>query len=110
MDINSRRFGTPGLTVHIGDFMQAGPEAYPRPDAVFIGGHGGRLKEILCRLRQVLLPGGIIVFNSVSEESKALFTEGAKEAGLTITAPGMRVTIDDYNPIEILTAELPSVL
>lgn len=106
MDINTRRFGTPGITVHIGDFMQAGLEAYPRPDAVFIGGHGGRLKEILSRLVQCLLPGGTIVFNSVSEESKALFIEGAKEAGLT-PASGMRVAIDDYNPIEILTAERP---
>lgn len=106
MDINTRRFGTPGITIHIGDFMQAGLEAYPRPDAVFIGGHGGRLKEILSRLAQCLLPGGIIVFNSVSEESKALFTEGAKEAGLT-PASGMRVAVDDYNPIEILTAERP---
>lgn len=106
MDINSRRFGAPGITTHIGDFMQADYTAYPRPDAVFIGGHGGKLKEIISCLRQVLLPGGIIVFNSVSEESKALFIEGAHEVGL-VTAPAMRVAIDDYNPIEILTAELP---
>lgn len=105
MDVNSRRFGTPGITTFIGDFMQANLDNYPRPDAVFIGGHGGRLKGIILRLRNVLLPGGSIVFNSVSEESKTLFIESAKEAGLTIR-PGMRVAIDDYNPIEILTAEL----
>lgn len=105
MDVNSRRFGTPGITTFIGDFMQANLDNYPHPDAVFIGGHGGRLKEIILRLRNVLLPGGSIVFNSVSEESKTLFINAAKEAGLTIR-PEMRVAIDDYNPIEILTAEL----
>lgn len=106
IETNSRRFGAPGITVFIGDFMQANLDNYPRPDAVFIGGHGGQLKEIISRLRQVLLPGGVIVFNSVSPASKALFLEGAREAGLSVK-PGTRVAVDDYNPIEILTAELP---
>lgn len=89
--------------------MQANLANYPRPDAVFIGGHGGRLKEMLTRIRQVLLPGGIVGFNSVSEESKALFLEGANETGLTVTS-ATRVTIDDYNPIEILSAVVSPAL
>lgn len=109
MDVNARRFGTPGITTFIGDFMQANLVNYPRPDAVFIGGHGGRLKEMLTRIRQVLLPGGIVGFNSVSEESKALFLEGANETGLTVTS-ATRVTIDDYNPIEILSAVVSPAL
>lgn len=31
--------------------------------------------EILQKIKEVLLPDGVIVFNSVSEESKALFTK-----------------------------------
>ena len=47
MRINSRRFGAPGITALIGDFLQTDLEALPRPDAVFIGGHGGKLENIL---------------------------------------------------------------
>ena len=43
---NARRFGAPGINVHIGDFLETDITALPRPDAVFIGGHGGELKEI----------------------------------------------------------------
>lgn len=98
---NSRRFGVPGITTLIGDFLQASLTGLPRPDAVFIGGHGGRLNNIVQRVRQVLLPGGCIVFNSVSAQSHAAFEAAAAQAGMTL-APATRVTIDDYNPIDIL--------
>lgn len=45
MNINGRRFGTPGITAITGDFLQTATDALPRPDAVFIGGHGGRLRK-----------------------------------------------------------------
>lgn len=98
---NSRRFGVPGITALIGDFLQASLTELPRPDAVFIGGHGGRLDDIVQRVRQVLLPGGCIVFNSVSPQSHAAFEAAAAQTGMTL-APATRVTIDDYNPIDIL--------
>lgn len=98
---NSRRFGVPGITALIGDFLQASLTELPRPDAVFIGGHGGRLNDIVQRVRQVLLPGGCIVFNSVSAQSRAAFEAAAAQAGMAL-APATRVTIDDYNPIDIL--------
>ena len=79
---------------------------YPCPDAVFIGGHGGRLKEIISRVRHKLLPGARIVFNSVSEESKTHFIEAANESGLCFLG-GTRVAINEYNPIEILVASAP---
>ena len=41
---NVRRFGAPGISVHIGDFLKTDITALPCPDAVFIGGHGGKLK------------------------------------------------------------------
>ena len=43
------------------------------PDAVFIGGHGGHLEEMIEKVKQVLHPEGCIVFNSVSAESKEAF-------------------------------------
>ena len=105
MNINSRRFGTPGITAITGDFLQTATDALPRPDAVFIGGHGGRLPEMLAKIKENLQPGGCIVFNSVSADSKNAFTKGAEAAGL-IPHPSVRIALNDYNPIEIMKATL----
>lgn len=101
---NSRKFGTPGITTVIGDFMETDISAYPKPDAVFIGGHGGKLREMLKKLRSVLNPDAIIVFNSVSEESKNLFMEGIEDIGMKIVQQ-TRIAIDDFNPINIFKAQ-----
>lgn len=101
---NSRKFGTPGITTVIGDFLELDLSLYPAPDAIFIGGHGGRLKEMIMRLKSVMSPTCDIVFNSVSEDSKLLFEEGISEAGMRITSC-TRMTIDDHNPIYILKAQ-----
>lgn len=98
---NSRRFGVPGITALIGDFLQASLTELPRPDAVFIGGHGGRLNDIVQRVRQVLLPGGCIVFNSVSAQSYFAFKAATEQAGMTMMYP-TRVVLNEYNPIDIL--------
>lgn len=104
MQLNSRKFGTPGITTVIGDFLEQDLSLYPAPDAIFIGGHGGRLKEMIMRLKSVMSPTCDIVFNSVSEDSKQLFEEGISEAGMRITSC-TRMTIDDHNPIYILKAQ-----
>lgn len=101
---NSRKFGTPGITTVIGDFLETDISAYPKPDAVFIGGHGGKLREMLKKLRSVLNPDAIIVFNSVSEESKNLFMEGIEDIGMKIVQQ-TRIAIDEFNPINIFKAQ-----
>ena len=108
---NSRRLGAPGIDVHIGDFLQTDIDGLPRPDAVFIGGHGGRLREIMAKVRDVLLPGGCIVTNSVSSpvvqrmtdrrSSKVLFHEACVELRLKEETP-LHIQLNDYNPIDIL--------
>ena len=105
MNINSRRFGTPGITAIIGDFLQTATDTLSRPDAVFIGGHGGHLPEMLMKIKETLQPNGCIVFNYVSAESKNAFIEGAKAAGFTLH-PSTRIAMNDYNPIEIMKATL----
>lgn len=104
MDINSRRFHAPGITAVIGDFLCQDLSAYPAPDAVFIGGHGGRMREIMEKIKGVLLPGGVIVFNSVSENSSTAFLTAAAELGMTVTKC-CTMTIDDNNPITIYKAQ-----
>ena len=104
MEQNARKFGAPGIHTFIGDFLEADLSALPAPDAVFIGGHGGKLVEMLRRIDEALLPGGVIVFNAVSEQSQALFREGVAAIGRQITGQ-MHVAINQFNPIEILRAE-----
>ena len=70
--------------------------------------HGGKLNEIILRLSEVLLPGGVIVLNAVQPESKALFEAGVSAAGFR-QLPGMQLAIDTYNPIEILKAVSPII-
>lgn len=101
MEVNTARFGTPGIEVHIGDFTTTDLSGIAAPDAVFIGGHGGKMDEIIRRLDEVLLPGGVIVFNSVSPESKTLFIECAARHGFPVTREH-RLTVDTHNPIDII--------
>lgn len=101
---NSVKWGTPGIRFVGGDFMEQFLADLPRPDAVFIGGHGGRLQELLKRVDEVLLPGGVMVFNSVSEDSLQQFYEGVAQTGRRVTER-IRLVVDAHNPIEILKAE-----
>lgn len=107
---NAEKFGTPGITAVTASMPCEYREEWGRPDAVFIGGHGGKLKEIVAMVRQILLPGGCIVFNSVSEESRTMFYEAIEAVGMAITQD-TRIAIDDHNLIHIMKGEaspLPS--
>ena len=108
---NARRFGAPGINVHMGDFLTVCCDSvatYGTPDAVFIGGHGGRLKEIIAKVLTVLAPGGVIVMNSVKApkvltDSHRLWDEACQEFCLN-QEPPMRIVLDEHHPIEILKA------
>ncbi len=106
MHENCRRFGAPGINIHIGDFLEQDIDNLPRPDAVFIGGHGGQLKAIINKVLKVIAPDGVIVFNSVTSpkvttDSHQLWDEACAELGLH-QEPPLRIQLNDYNPIEIL--------
>ena len=120
---NAHRFGAPGIEVVMGDFLDVDCKSIPRekpsnpwvmsdfPDAVFIGGHQGHLKEIMAKVCHYLPPGGIIVMNSVSSpvveqmtnrpSSRQLWDEACAELGLRQDAP-LRIQLNEYNPIEIV--------
>ena len=107
---NTRKFGAPGIDVHIGDFLNADLSVLPRPDAVFIGGHGGHLKEIMAKVKTVLAENGCIVMNSVKAplvktDSHQLWNEACQELGLKQELP-TRIILNDNHPIEILKATL----
>ena len=102
-DVNTHRFSTPGIGCHIGDFMETDIDVLPSPDAVFIGGHGGKLIEIVGKVLTVMQEGGTIVMNSVTEKSHELFCEACRLYNLQ-QDDVVRVTINDYHTIEIMKA------
>ena len=114
---NARRFGAPGINVHIGDFLNSQlptlnsqfstlNSQLPLPDAVFIGGHGGKLKEMMEKVLTVLAPDGVIVMNSVvapkvTTDSRKLWNEACQELGLQ-QEPPLHIQLNDHHPITIL--------
>ena len=106
---NACRFGAPGINIHIGDFLETDISSLPRPDAVFIGGHGGKLRDIMEKVLTVLTTDGVIVFNSVTSpkvptESHRLWDETCTALGLHQEQP-LKIQLNDYNPIEILSTK-----
>jgi precorrin-6Y C5,15-methyltransferase (decarboxylating) len=54
----------------------------PEPDAVFVGGSGGRLREIIATAVHRLKPGGRIALNCITLENLARAWDGLCEQGL----------------------------
>ena len=103
---NARRQGTPGISIHIGNFLEADLSRLPQPDAVFIGGHGGQLKEMMTKVLSVLAPYGVIVMNSVKAplvktDSLQLWNKACEELGLKQDTP-TRIQLNEHHPITIL--------
>ena len=48
---------------------------------------------------------GVIVFNSVSAESKEAFCRGIERNGMVLH-PSTHIALNEYNPIEIMKATL----
>ena len=103
IETNARRLSAPGLEVVMGDFFALDLAARLAPDAVFIGGHGNRLPELLTLLDAHLPAGATIVLNAVLERSHAQFVAQVPALGWQLLPPE-RIQLDQHNPIWVLTA------
>jgi precorrin-6Y C5,15-methyltransferase (decarboxylating) len=86
---NAARFGGRVKAVHT-----EAPEALaglPDPNAVFIGGSGGRLEDILRTVVQRLAPGGRIVLNCIALESLSWSWEILHALGLQPEATSVQL-------------------
>jgi precorrin-6Y C5,15-methyltransferase (decarboxylating) len=107
MENNQRRLGAPGIHADSGDFFEWELATLPRPDAVFVGGHGGRLSDLLQKLDLFILPGGTVVINAVQESSIRVFNTTAKAMGWHLAEP-LKLKVNTHNEISILKASTPS--
>lgn len=103
MAVNSCRCGTPGIRTVISDFNEADLELMHKPDAVFIGGHGGKIIEIVACLSKVMMPDGVIVFCSLNEESNVFFQHAVSLHDLQIVEQ-TRIAVDNYEPCTVFKA------
>ncbi|TKG93700.1 precorrin-6y C5,15-methyltransferase (decarboxylating) subunit CbiE [Puteibacter caeruleilacunae] len=104
MEQNSRQFNAPGINSFIGDFLSTDISELPSPDAIFIGGHGGKLEEIMTTLDRKISKGTTIVINAVKDTSSDEFKRVSKLLNYHIEKP-LLVQIDEHNPINIITAK-----
>jgi precorrin-6Y C5,15-methyltransferase (decarboxylating) len=101
-DINTHKHNTPGITKVMGDIFTH--DLQDTVDAVFIGGHGNRLAELITLIDKHLVSKGRLVINAVKEESKKQFITGIQQLNYRLLEPVV-ITVDAHNPITILTAE-----
>ena len=100
---NTKKFGVPGIKCVICDFLEASLEEYPSPDVVFIGGHGGKLEDMIDKVYDYMKPAGCIVFNSVMNSTCQQFEKAIEKHGRRIV-DRHTLTLDTHNPITILKA------
>ncbi|MCX2481344.1 precorrin-6y C5,15-methyltransferase (decarboxylating) subunit CbiE [Pedobacter sp. MC2016-15] len=100
---NQRRFGSPGIQAWMGDIFDTALSDIPKPQAVFIGGHGGRLTELLQRIDQYLPVGGTMVINAVQQDSITDFTAFASRPHWKLDEP-LQLKVNAHNEITILKA------
>lgn len=103
MTSNARKFHAPGIATIIGDFCTADTSMLTPPDAVFLGGYGGHMAEVLEKAHRALQPGGCIVFNSVSEASRCSFIDITTRMDMHASIVHT-IQVDNNNPITILKA------
>ncbi|SEA88536.1 precorrin-6y C5,15-methyltransferase (decarboxylating) subunit CbiE [Pedobacter hartonius] len=100
---NQHKCGTPGIIAWIGDVFEFDLKQISRPQAVFIGGHGGRLTALLQILDQYLPAGAVVVINAVQEDSVKNFISFSGLLNWKLEEP-LRLKADTHNEITILKA------
>jgi precorrin-6B C5,15-methyltransferase / cobalt-precorrin-6B C5,C15-methyltransferase len=110
---NARRLRASNYSLHEGK-APAGLAAWPDPDAVFIGGSGGELAELIDLALRRLKPGGRLVMNFVTLENLATATAALVAAGAAwevtlLSAARSQPILDMHrlaaqNPVWIVTA------
>lgn len=101
---NIQQQQTAGIHCLIGDFFDLNLSQLPMPQAVFIGGHGGRLEELINYLDAYLPKGARLVMNTVLENSRITFETTVTTLGYHLY-PKTKLTIDQHNTIHVLVAK-----
>ncbi len=109
---NRIKFRTDFVVVH--DRAPARLDEFPDPDAVFIGGSGGELEELLQVSAARLRPGGRIVVNAIALETLSMAHQTLQRLGFAVTVhllqaarsqPIINLTrLEGMNPVYLISA------
>ncbi|MBA4603692.1 precorrin-6y C5,15-methyltransferase (decarboxylating) subunit CbiE [Thermoactinomyces mirandus] len=113
IESNRKKFRTDFTVIHAK--APDGLNSLPAPDAVFIGGSGGELRQILQVCCSRLKPDGRIVVNAAALETLARAKEGLKEEGFSVritllqtarSRPILEMTrFEGLNPVYVITGK-----
>ena len=113
LEANIAQLGAGGVQAICAEAPE-GLHELPNPDAVFIGGSGGRLIEILETASQRLTPGGRLVLNCITLENFCRGWESLRELAMEPEATSVQLahsrplgrlhSLEPDNPIFILRA------
>lgn len=113
---NAKKFRTDITIVHAK--APQGLEQFPDPDAVFIGGSGGELPELVRLCRERLRPQGRLVLNAVTIENLYEAMQVMKEAGFDTSVTMVQISrskpilhltrLEGLNPVYVVTGKLPT--
>lgn len=113
---NARKFRTDITFIHAK--APQGLEQLPDPDAVFVGGSGGELPELIRLCRERLRPNGRFVLNAVTIENLYEAMQALKEAGFETTVTMLQVSrskpilhltrLEGLNPVYVITGKIPA--
>ncbi|MGF9979037.1 precorrin-6y C5,15-methyltransferase (decarboxylating) subunit CbiE [Viridibacillus arvi] len=110
---NQRKFRTDLTAIH--GKAPEGLETFPNPDAIFIGGTGGNMKDLLKVCCERLTEGGRIVLNAATIENLYRANEAFEEFGFETSITHAQISRSKpilgmkrfvpLNPIYIITAK-----
>jgi precorrin-6Y C5,15-methyltransferase (decarboxylating) len=103
MENNQRKLGAFGINAWQGDIFEYDFTHFNKPDAVFIGGHGGRLNELIRKIDQYVVAGTTIVMNAVKQGSVEEFIAAIQMLNWKMDEP-LKLKVNSYNEITILKA------
>lgn len=114
---NIEKFGVNNLEVSECKAPQ-GIENFADPDALFIGGSGGNLSDILDIVKERLRPSGRVVINAITLETLHEATTGLKERGFEVDVVCLNISrsrdligmkmFEAENPVFIITGRKAS--
>ncbi|WP_196889244.1 precorrin-6y C5,15-methyltransferase (decarboxylating) subunit CbiE [Aureivirga sp. CE67] len=103
LDKNQKKFGVFGIDKYMGDFFEQDLKNIEKPDTIFIGGHGGKLENLLSILNSILPKNGIIVINAVKESSIETFKKSIGNLDFSLEKE-TTIQVENHNPITLLKA------
>lgn len=100
---NQHKLGAPGINSYSVDIFEFDFSTIKKPDSVFIGGHGNRLKDLMHKIDQYVDSNVVVVINAVQPDSIDDFINTAHILNWKLEVP-LKLKVNSHNKITIIKA------